>query len=162
MHVAHILGVAHSVTSHERGAHENPTDAFVNCTIYLAKMLHRAGWRVFVYAVEGSVVPESTEVVEVVSRATYDATYAARDGAALNNFSDCSVPTWTEFTQRCVEAVRARRGDGLEYLLPMFGAAHEPTTRALQALGMNAVVEPCIGHPGAVEQLRPESSLAGM
>jgi hypothetical protein len=96
MPVAHLLGVAHSITSHERGAHANPTDAFVNCTIYMAKLLHRAGWTVYVYAVEGSVVPECTEVVAVVSRATYDATYATRDDQALNTFSDCSVATWIE------------------------------------------------------------------
>ena len=159
MPVAHLLGVAHSITSHERGAHANPTDAFVNCTIYMAKLLHRAGWTVYVYAVEGSVVPECTEVVAVVSRVTYDATYAPRDDQMLNTFSDCSVATWVEFGRRCPEAVRARRQDAFDFVLPMFGAAHEPTTRAL---AMPAVVEPCIGHPGAYAPFRVYCSYAWM
>ena len=152
----HILGVAHSITSHERGQHENPTDAFVNCTIYLASLLHRAGHEVYVYAVESSVVRDCTELVDVVSRATYDRVYEHRDNTLVNTFSDCDNDAWSEFTARCSEAIRENREPD-DVILPMFGAAHEPTTRVLD----NAiVVEPCIGHPGAYAPYRVYCSYA--
>jgi len=157
---AHILSVAHSITTHERGSHANPTDAFVNCAIYMAKLLHRSGWRVLVYAVDGSEVPECDEVIPVVAKETYERVYASRDDSKVNTFSDTSVPTWVEFCNRCPDQVLHRRHGIDDLVLPMFGAAHQPITERLQKEGMHCIIEACIGHPGAYAPFRVYCSYA--
>lgn len=153
MNVVHILGVAHSVTELSSERHPNPTDAFATLTCYLSKLLHRAGYTVYVYAVEGSVLEECTEVVPVVSRATYDKQYADRDETVPNSYSETKNDAWTEFTKNAVAEVTKRMRSREDIVCAMFGWAHEPTTSALKAR-LPAIIEPAIGHPGSYADFR--------
>ena len=157
--VAHILGVAHSVTSHD--PHYNPTDAFVTCTIYLARLLHKQNYKVYIYGVEGSMEPACTEVVPVVSRNTYERVYGQRDDSKLNRYNDATNDAWTEFTANCTTEIAKRKHNHLDLILPMFGHAHKTLTDILQDKeGFKVVIEPCIGHPGSYADFKVFSSYA--
>lgn len=166
--VAHVLGVAHSVTALSPTFHPNPTDAFATLTVYFARMLHRAGYVVYVYAVEGSHVDECTEVVPVVSAETYRRVYGARDDSRVNDYSDANNAAWTEFTARATDAIRTRASDERreDMVFALFGWAHQPVTEAVVAAVSQdkrkqiAVVEPMIGHPGSFAGYRVFCSYA--
>jgi glycosyltransferase involved in cell wall biosynthesis len=156
---AHILCVAHSITCHD--PHYNPTDAFVNTALYLARLLtQRGGYEVYMYAVEGSKCPGVKEVVEVVSGDTYRRVYGRRDDSIVNTFSDTQADSWTEHNRRSAVEVLKRRLSERDLVLPMFGCAHKPCTDILQRQGMPCVVEPCVGHPGSYAPFRVYCSYA--
>jgi len=156
--VAHILGVAHSITCHD--PHYNPTDAFVTCTIYLARLLHRQHYTVYIYGVEGSSEKECTEVVSVVTSETYNKVYGGRDNNKLNSYNDSCNDAWTEFTVNSVVEIKKRQQDELDLVLPMFGMAHKTLTDILQKEGFGVVIEPCIGHPGSYADFKVFCSYA--
>lgn len=151
--IFHILGVAHSITGVSPTFHPNPTDAFATLTCYLAALLHRAGHTVYVYAVEGSVVHECTELVPVVSAETYRKVYGSRDDTKVNSYSDSTNEAWTEFTKKAIPAVLHRHGGREDIVCAMFGWAHEPITKLLKHK-LPAIVEPTIGHPGSYAEFR--------
>lgn len=151
--VAHILGVAHSITAVSPNHHPNPTDAFVTLTCYLSKLLHRSGYTVYVYAVEGSVVDECTEVVPVVSALTYEQTYGTRDDSAINCYSESNNAAWKEFTQKSIQGILQRKHCAEDIVCAMFGWAHQPVAHAIQS-HLPAIVEPAIGHPGSFAEFR--------
>lgn len=155
----HLLGVAHSLTSHAY-----PTDAFVIKTLWLSRMLHELGHTVYVYVVEGSELKECTELVNVVSKNTFDTTYKGRDDSKINNYNDSSSQSWQEFRQRGFEEIKKRTNNPKEdFVLSMFGWAHEPlTTRLQKELNVNFIVEPGIGHPGSYAPYRIFESYAWM
>ena len=157
--LVHILGVAHSITAVSPKFHPNPTDAFATLTSYLAKLLHRAGYTVYVYAVEGSEVEECTEVVPVVSASTYHKVYGERDDRLVNSYSDSENEAWSEFTTNAIAEVLKRRRGRDDIVCAMLGWAHEPTTTALKHC-LPAIVEPTIGHPGSYSDFRVFCSYA--
>lgn len=153
--VAHVLGVAHSLTLLGEERQPHPTDAFATLTVYLSRLLHRAGYVVYVYAVEGSVVDESAEVVPVVGAETFARSYGGRDDSLVNDFSDTTTEAWVEFRQRAPEEILKRKGGREDLVLALFGWAHEPVTREVRERGdLRAVIEPMIGHPGSYADFR--------
>lgn len=157
--VFHILGVAHSLTSHLY-----PTDAFVLKTLWLSRMLHEMGHTVYVYAVEGSELTECTELVPVVSKDTFDLTYKNRDDGAVNNYDDINSKSWLEFVNKGYFEIKKRIHNHREdFVLVMFGLAVEPLTKRLQQeINLHFVVEPGIGHPGSYAPYRVFESYAWM
>lgn len=157
---AHILCVAHSVTNHDN--HLNPTDAFVNTALYMCELLKRNGYRVYMYAVEGSGCPFADEVVPVVGKETYRRVYESRDNSMVNTFSDTSAETWQEHNRVTGPEVLRRSGNTCDLVMPMFGCAHKPCTDFLVSRGMKAIIEPCVGHPGSYAPFRVYCSYAWM
>jgi glycosyltransferase involved in cell wall biosynthesis len=156
---AHILCVAHSVTSHE--PHTHPTDAFVNTAIYMAELLALLGYSVYMYAVEGSVCACAT-IVPVVTKESFNRVYGSRDDSLVNTFSDTTSETWVMHNEQAASRIMENRESNYDIVLPMFGIAHKPCTDRLQESGMPCIIEPCIGHPGSYAPFRVYCSYSWM